>query len=383
MAAAAAAAAAAADVRAPPQHAGCKLRLFNHSKAAICTLCSQRMPGVVRQGYQCSLCLIAVCRQCASVGKELAARLPRCRALQPRQPPLPGPGLPGDDTYVDPTYMVAVKGDEEEAATMATARPEPAAEEGGADEGGDAMYSRMFVGEAAAVEPDEGGMGGSDSEEYYESNSSDEGSSEEEDGGGGPLAGGGGLEPFPASGAPPEEPRSADPPADAAEFRARGKTGTLADWTRHGASFRARLHNSRKLTPAKLRALNAQPAELAKEFDMIPENRTNIMTMPKLSEEKNRYMNILPNNHSRVVLDRVGDDATTEYINANWMQGYGEGLADAYIACQGPLDTTAADFWRMAWQFHVGAVVMITNLVEQSGTVKCHRYWPEPGGTAT
>lgn len=58
--------------------------------------------------------------------------------------------------------------------------------------------------------------------------------------------------------------------------------------------------------------------------------------MPRLTETKNRYMNILPNNHSRVVLDQIGDDESSSYINANYMEGWG-GIHEAFIACQGPL----------------------------------------------
>ena len=49
------------------------------------------------------------------------------------------------------------------------------------------------------------------------------------------------------------------------------------------------------------------------------------------------------------------------------LQGYNE--KNAYIACQGPMETTVADFWRMVWEQCVNTVVMITNLTEQ-GKVK-------------
>jgi protein tyrosine phosphatase len=75
-----------------------------------------------------------------------------------------------------------------------------------------------------------------------------------------------------------------------------------------------------------------QPGGIADEFDSMPQNRVNIVTMPKLTEGLNRYMNILPNNHTRVVLTQVGDDETSTYINANWIDGFDE--AAAFIACQ-------------------------------------------------
>ena len=45
------------------------------------------------------------------------------------------------------------------------------------------------------------------------------------------------------------------------------------------------------------------------------------------------------------------------------MQGYKE--KNAYIACQGPMESTVSDFWRMVWEKCVNTIVMITNLNEE------------------
>uniref|UniRef100_A0A673G6K9 protein-tyrosine-phosphatase n=1 Tax=Sinocyclocheilus rhinocerous TaxID=307959 RepID=A0A673G6K9_9TELE len=78
--------------------------------------------------------------------------------------------------------------------------------------------------------------------------------------------------------------------------------------------------------------------------------------------------------HSRVRLQPLEGEQSSDYINANYVDGYHR--PNHYIATQGPMQETIYDFWRMVWQENTATIVMVTNLVEV-GRVKCCKYWPD------
>uniref|UniRef100_A0A8C4WYI2 protein-tyrosine-phosphatase n=1 Tax=Eptatretus burgeri TaxID=7764 RepID=A0A8C4WYI2_EPTBU len=95
-----------------------------------------------------------------------------------------------------------------------------------------------------------------------------------------------------------------------------------------------------------------------------------------VNKPKNRYANVIAYDHSRVILAPLEAVPGSDYINANYMDGYRR--QNAYIATQGPLPETFADFWRMVWEQRSATVVMMTKLEERC-RVKCDQYWPSRG----
>jgi len=113
---------------------------------------------------------------------------------------------------------------------------------------------------------------------------------------------------------------------------------------------------------------------------------------------KNRSVDVIPFDSSRVILDQAKEGGIGEkereaegegevnektvngridedggYINASYVGGLLEGWD--YIVTQGTMDSTLVDFWAMVWQEKVPVIVMLTKTFDYI-RVMCAQYWP-------
>ncbi|KAL8849813.1 MAG: hypothetical protein Q9221_005229 [Calogaya cf. arnoldii] len=97
----------------------------------------------------------------------------------------------------------------------------------------------------------------------------------------------------------------------------------------------------------------------------------------KQTKLRNRYVNVLPWDKSRVHLQVPPGES--DYINASpiTLDDPRTGAVYSYIAAQGPKQTGLSHFWHMIWQqtSDVAVIVMLTQTAE-SGKEKCFQYFP-------
>uniref|UniRef100_A0A3Q3CPN1 Protein tyrosine phosphatase non-receptor type 14 n=1 Tax=Haplochromis burtoni TaxID=8153 RepID=A0A3Q3CPN1_HAPBU len=116
------------------------------------------------------------------------------------------------------------------------------------------------------------------------------------------------------------------------------------------------------------------------EYEQVPKKRADcILTTATLPEnaERNRFRDVVPYEENRVELV-PNKENNTGYINASHIKVMIRGEAWHYIATQGPLANTCADFWQMVWEQGVNVIAMVT-AEEEGGRSKSHRYWPKLG----
>lgn len=85
------------------------------------------------------------------------------------------------------------------------------------------------------------------------------------------------------------------------------------------------------------------------------------MSTCKLAHNRrfNRYQDVNPYDHSRIVLKRKNID--TDYINASLVTH--KKANRSYILCQGPLPNTVSHFWLMIWENQSKAILMLNKII--------------------
>ncbi|XP_035762942.1 phosphatidylinositol phosphatase PTPRQ isoform X1 [Neolamprologus brichardi] len=118
-------------------------------------------------------------------------------------------------------------------------------------------------------------------------------------------------------------------------------------------------------------------SKFQEEFSELPKLLQDLATTDAdlpWNKSKNRFPNIKPYNNNRVKLLSEPGTAGSDYINASFVSGYL--CPNEFIATQGPLPGTVADFWRMIWETGTRTIAMLTQCYEK-GRIRCHKYWPE------
>lgn len=93
--------------------------------------------------------------------------------------------------------------------------------------------------------------------------------------------------------------------------------------------------------------------------------------------KKNRTNTVIAYDHCRITLKADNNQGNVDYINASPIMDH-DPRNPAYIATQGPLPSTVADFWQMVWESGCVVIVMLTPLTE-NGVKQCYHYWPDEG----
>ncbi|XP_028288776.1 receptor-type tyrosine-protein phosphatase N2 [Parambassis ranga] len=95
------------------------------------------------------------------------------------------------------------------------------------------------------------------------------------------------------------------------------------------------------------------------------------------NSKRNRSDAVVVYDHSRITLKAENNHGNSDYINASPIMDH-DPRNPTYIASQGPLVSTVADFWQMVWESGCVVIVMLTPLSE-NGVKQCHHYWPDEG----
>lgn len=107
------------------------------------------------------------------------------------------------------------------------------------------------------------------------------------------------------------------------------------------------------------------------------------------NSSKNRYFDVPCWDHSRVILSSrkpqvhnhskrnsfsivvTEKDSDSTYIHANFVDGFED--KNKYICCQGPMENTAGDMWKLIWEKDIRIIVSLTKMNSEDDS--CYDYW--------
>lgn len=139
--------------------------------------------------------------------------------------------------------------------------------------------------------------------------------------------------------------------------------------------FKEKLQNPEKITQefAHLQACRITQSQMVKSCKVAHDN---------VNMSKNRYMDVIPFDQNRVILNPCKDYRASArgYINASFITTSSSENISRFIATQGPLPHTYEDFWEMVIQQHCPVIVMLTRLVDDYKIVKCGDYFQAEDG---
>ena len=115
------------------------------------------------------------------------------------------------------------------------------------------------------------------------------------------------------------------------------------------------------------------------KFDRSSTVRTSEVGNAAANRDKNRFLNIVPWDETRVVLG-VGEPTNFQhdYINASYVHGYSERYQ--FVATQAPLPHTCGTLWKMVWEKRCPIVACLCDSKDVDEG-RMDRYWPLVGTT--
>ncbi|XP_033636809.1 receptor-type tyrosine-protein phosphatase F-like [Asterias rubens] len=90
--------------------------------------------------------------------------------------------------------------------------------------------------------------------------------------------------------------------------------------------------------------------------------------------DKNRFEDCIPRDSTRPYLMTTGDEGSTNYINATFLEG--SRGKHSYLATQAPLPSTMGDIWRLVFDYKSSCIIML-NSTDNDPSIP--QYWPEEG----